>query len=264
MIVNTGSPQGCVLSAFLFIVYTNDMCLNNEKCKVIKYADDTAILGLVTHADETDYRDSITFVNEWCENNFLQLNVTKTKELVFNFRKTVMIEPVAIDNVEVEIVRSYKYLGVAIQNDLKWNVHIDSQIKKANKGMYQVRCLRNLNVNSQLICLLYNALVASVLHYSISSWYSSCSMYLKNDIFRIERRVHRMLCHDDTDRVELSDCVHRRKSLCLAHKIVNDINHPLNKYFKILPHGRYSSIVCKTNGFLHTFVPTAVRQLNNQ
>jgi hypothetical protein len=42
-------------------------------------------------------------------------------------------EPVTIDNKEVEIVKQYKYLGVTIQNDLKWNNHIDNELKKANK-----------------------------------------------------------------------------------------------------------------------------------
>ena len=37
--INTGVPQGCVLSAFLFIVYTNALSLCSTTCKVIKYAD---------------------------------------------------------------------------------------------------------------------------------------------------------------------------------------------------------------------------------
>ena len=47
LIINTGGPQGCVLSAFLFIIYTNGMMMNNKYCKIIKYADDTIILGLL-------------------------------------------------------------------------------------------------------------------------------------------------------------------------------------------------------------------------
>ena len=36
LLINTGGPQGCVLSAFLFIIYTNDMSLNNCSIKIIK------------------------------------------------------------------------------------------------------------------------------------------------------------------------------------------------------------------------------------
>ena len=51
----TGGPQGCVLSAFLFIIYTNDMRAPNQNSYIIKYADDTLILGLVENDCETPY-----------------------------------------------------------------------------------------------------------------------------------------------------------------------------------------------------------------
>ena len=40
--INTGSPQGCVLSALLFILYANGMVSYSNNCYVLKYADDTA------------------------------------------------------------------------------------------------------------------------------------------------------------------------------------------------------------------------------
>ena len=51
--INSGGPQGCVLSAVLFIVYTSD-CRKSFKCvTIIKYADDTVIVGLLLD-DEDD------------------------------------------------------------------------------------------------------------------------------------------------------------------------------------------------------------------
>ena len=43
--VNTGAPQGCVLTPALFTVYTNDCTAGSENCTIIKYADDTVLLG---------------------------------------------------------------------------------------------------------------------------------------------------------------------------------------------------------------------------
>ena len=48
IVINTGAPQGCVLSALLFIVYTNALSLSSENCKIIKYADDTVVIGLIS------------------------------------------------------------------------------------------------------------------------------------------------------------------------------------------------------------------------
>ena len=47
--------------------------------KILKYADDTVIVGLITKDNEADYRDTISQVNDWCKDNFLHLNVSKTK-----------------------------------------------------------------------------------------------------------------------------------------------------------------------------------------
>ena len=117
---NTGSPQGCVLSAFLFIIYTNDMSTNNDHSLVLKYADDTVITGYVENDNEDHYMETITNVSEWCNNNHLELNVSKTKEMVFDFRRNkCQKSAVMIDNKEVNFVSSYKYLGCIIQDDLK-------------------------------------------------------------------------------------------------------------------------------------------------
>jgi hypothetical protein len=44
---DTGAPQGCVLSAFLFIIYTNLLQSMYDDISIIKYADDTVIIGLI-------------------------------------------------------------------------------------------------------------------------------------------------------------------------------------------------------------------------
>ena len=47
--ISTGAPQGCVLSAILFIIYTNELRSRFRNCHLIKYADDTVIVGLISN-----------------------------------------------------------------------------------------------------------------------------------------------------------------------------------------------------------------------
>ena len=55
-----------------------------------------------------------------CEQNHLQLNVAKTKELVMDLRRTrTPVTPVSILRVSGGIVEDYKYLGVLIDNKLR-------------------------------------------------------------------------------------------------------------------------------------------------
>ena len=106
--VNTGAPQGCVLSPALFTVYTNDCMAGSENCTIIKYADDTVLLGLILNDDEEAYRDEIVIMTEWCRKHNLLLNVKKTKEIVFDFRKRQnVINQICIGNDGVEIVNKY-------------------------------------------------------------------------------------------------------------------------------------------------------------
>ena len=60
----------------------------------------------------------------WCEDNNISLNVSKTKELIVDYRKR-QTEQVAIniDGAVVERVESFKFLGVHITNELSWSKH---------------------------------------------------------------------------------------------------------------------------------------------
>ena len=44
---NTGAPQGCVISPILFTIYTNDCSMNSDFVKLLKFADDSTIQGLL-------------------------------------------------------------------------------------------------------------------------------------------------------------------------------------------------------------------------
>jgi hypothetical protein len=53
---------------------------------IIKFADNTTVVGLITNNDETAYRE-MRALGVWCQENNLSLNVNKTKEMVVDFRK---------------------------------------------------------------------------------------------------------------------------------------------------------------------------------
>ena len=76
--ISAGAPQGCVLSPFLYTLYTNSCKSAYSNNHYFKYADDTALVGLLSD-DETDYRNDIDHFVSWCVANCLELNVVKTK-----------------------------------------------------------------------------------------------------------------------------------------------------------------------------------------
>ncbi len=44
LVLNTGVPQGCVLSPILLSLYINELQCDDENCSIIKYADDMALV----------------------------------------------------------------------------------------------------------------------------------------------------------------------------------------------------------------------------
>ena len=130
--INTGTPQGCVLSAFVSIVYTNALSLSSENCKIKKYAGDTVVIGLISDNNKEEYKSTIDYVSHWCADHFLDLNASKTNEIIFDMRKNKNSkEPVIINNTSVALVQSYKYLGATIHENLKWN---ELEIHHLNQG----------------------------------------------------------------------------------------------------------------------------------
>ena len=50
--------------------------------------------------------------------------MSKTKEVVFDFRKTKSVfEPIYINDTRVEIVDNFKYLGTIIDSNLNWKIN---------------------------------------------------------------------------------------------------------------------------------------------
>ena len=146
IVTNTGAPQDTVLAPFLFTLSTSDCLLNHHSCPLIKFADDTALIGLIVKDDDTYYRDEIDNLVKYCKRNHMILNCSKTKEMLVDYRKVKpTIAKVMIDNYAVERVDFYKYLGVMFDCKLSWSNHVDYIVKKLSPRLYCLRKLKSFN-----------------------------------------------------------------------------------------------------------------------
>nr|XP_019958831.1 PREDICTED: uncharacterized protein LOC109639670 [Paralichthys olivaceus] len=118
---------------------------------IVKFADNTTIVGLINNNDESAYREEVKRLTDWCSHNNLDLHTNKTKEMFVDFRKRAVLPTLSIDGQEVERVESFKFLGVYITADLTWSVHTSNQVGKAHQHLYFLRKLKQAHLPGQLL-----------------------------------------------------------------------------------------------------------------
>ena len=172
LILNTGASQGCVLSFLLYSLFTHDCMARHDSNSIIKFADDTTGVGLITDNGETDYREEIRDLARWCQNSNLSLNVTKSKEMSVDYRKwRTEHAPILIENgmEQIEQIERFKFLGVHINNKLEWSKHTKTFVKRARQILFPLRKLKRFGMGPEILKRFYSCNIESI------AWYGNCS-----------------------------------------------------------------------------------------
>uniref|UniRef100_A0A8C1L0F5 Reverse transcriptase domain-containing protein n=1 Tax=Cyprinus carpio TaxID=7962 RepID=A0A8C1L0F5_CYPCA len=259
-IISTRAPQGCVLSPLLFSLYTNDCTSKDPSVKLLKFADDTTLIGLIQDSDESAYRQEVKKLAVWCSLNNLELNTLKTVEMIVDFRRNPPALPsLTIMNSTVTAVESFRFLGTTISQDLKWDNHIESIVKKAQQRLYFLRQLRKFNQPWELLKQFYSAIIESVLCTSITVWFSSAT---KSDLRRLKRVVQTAERITVTTLPSLQKLYTSRVSK-RASKITLGPSHPAHSLFELFPSGRrYRAESTRTVRHRNSSFPQAIHLLN--
>ena len=243
----------------LYSIFTFDCTANDERTAMIKFADDTTICGFIKNNDETAYREQINTTVQWCKNNNLLLNVTKTKELIIDFRvKKNEKMPLTINEQAVEQVTSYKFLGTYISKDLKWNKNSVDIVKKARQRLFFLRTLSSFKVQQYILVNFYRAIIESILTRSVTVWFGSANKKDLEKMNSVIRSAEKIIGIGLPSMHAIYNDRAKKRTL----SIIKDDFHPAYNLFNFLRSGKRLQTFYGNKRFLNSFYPFAIRILN--
>ncbi|KAK5866698.1 hypothetical protein PBY51_020867 [Eleginops maclovinus] len=265
LVSNTGAPQGTLQSPFLFPLYTTDFRFNSGSCHLQKFSDDSSIVSCITDDNEEEYRALVENSVGWCDNNHLKLNISKTKELVLDFRRSMKrsLTPITIRGEEVEVVNSYKFLGVQLNNKLDWSDNTDALFRKAQSKLFFLKGLRSFNVCTRLLQTFYQSVVASVLFFAGLCWGGNTNKKDAERLNKLVRKANSVVGVKLDNLEEVAEGRTRRK----LDSILDYPSHPLHaELVKMRSTVSIRLITPKhsTKRLGNPFVPVAIRLHNKE
>ena len=164
--VTSGVPQGSVIGPALFLLYINDIN-HNIRSKIRLFADDSVIYKQIdSQADAIHLQEDLDTLSDWSKKWLMNFNIKKCAILTITRKRKPLTTDYKLLNESIPRVEQYKYLGVHISKDLRWNTHCQQTLQKANKTLGLLR--RTLSPCSKEVkARAYTSLVRPQLEYGM-------------------------------------------------------------------------------------------------
>ena len=137
--------------------------------------------------------------------------------ICFSTKETLELDPIVINDKQIDIVLHAKILGVNVSSDLKWNNHIAEVVKKARKRLFCLSQLTRSGLGSNELVQFYRTCIRRITEYACPVFHDSLPMYLSRELEAVQKRAMRIIfpCFPYEEallRQDLSPCQAKDKS----------------------------------------------------
>ena len=174
--MSTGVPQGSILGPTLFLLYVNDLPSASD-FETRLFADDTVLImnDVCLSSFESKVNSEMKKVEKWLWNNKLTLNLSKTTFMTVSPINKKLGWPIGFEvkfsGYSLTKSQQTKYLGIFVDENLKWDAHIKyicNKLSHISGIFYKMRRL----ISQDALIVLYYGLVQSHLTYGFLAWKS--------------------------------------------------------------------------------------------
>lgn len=194
--IAVGVPQGSILGPLLFVIYVNDLPLQVQRCKMVLYADDTAIFYAAKSMEEVEsvLVSEMNKIEQWLQCNKLTLNASKSKYMLFGTTARINSTQdlhIQVKGTDIKRTSAIKYLGLWLDENLTWSTYIDKLCKNVSRRLSLLSRVRRF-IDIKTLNLLYNALVLPKFDYCDVVW-SNCNQTMSQKLQRLQNRAGRII-----------------------------------------------------------------------
>ena len=278
--VTSGVPQGSVLAPLLFILYINDLRLESNKIKLLKFADDTKLYSEVSSTEDVfALQSKLDELGNWFKTWRMPVNINKCGVLEFSSLNLTNTYKLLGEN--LKIVQSERDLGLVINSDFSCKQHIVSIISRAMKLYGWL--VRNLVTRQYIIKIrLYKAIIRPTLEYATTVWSPSRIAQIVQ-VEKVQRKFTKFALNwpnncsyeERLQELKLPTLVWRRRylDLLMTHRIIHGATEIRQSLFQLqsehstLNLRRHRFAIYKTpfrsDIYKHHFVNRVVDNWNN-